>query len=72
MAASRKDYEAIADGLRRTRPVRRDPDSGHERERDQWRHDVDAVARALYDTSGLTPNGNRRFDIDRFVAACEE
>lgn len=70
MATSRKDYEAIADGLARTRP---EPDGTHvtERERVQWRHDVDAIAHALHDTSGLTGNGNRRFDIERFVVACE-
>lgn len=66
MAATRKDYEAVAAGLRRTRP---ESDNGATYL--QWRRDVDAVARVLHDTGGLNVNGNRRFDIDRFVAACE-
>jgi hypothetical protein len=64
MSVSRKDFQAIADGLKRTRPEPGGDDI------EQWRHDVDAVAAALRDVGGLDRNGNRRFDTDRFVAAC--
>jgi hypothetical protein len=65
VAVSRRDFQAIADGLKRTRP------EGHGTQVttatwDQWRHDRDAVAAALHDVAGLNNNGNRRFDIDRF------
>ena len=69
MSASRKDYQAIADALARTRPEADTPSP--QTRRIQWEKDVAAVARALHDTGGLDRNGNRRFDTDRFVAACK-
>lgn len=69
MSVSRRDFQAIADGLARTRPES-DGTQVTERRRDQWQHDVDAVAAALHDVAGLNGNGNRRFDVDRFKAAC--
>jgi hypothetical protein len=71
MAASRKDYEALAAGLARTRPEFDGRFKWYEQALTQWQHDRDAVAAALHETSGLTRNGNRSFDIDRFREACE-
>jgi hypothetical protein len=57
---SRKDYELIAEAFRDTRPMDNasDPNLWN-----QWRADVNRIARALRGT-------NPRFDTARFVTAC--
>lgn len=53
---TRKDFELIADVMKRTRPA-------SAKEREQWMKTVSAMAYSLAST-------NSRFDHDRFVRAC--
>lgn len=69
MATTRRDTDRIAAELGHL--GRGAPTGGTARERTAWRNGfVEAagvVADALYATSGLNVNGNRRFDRDRFL-----
>ncbi len=67
---TRKDYNAIARALADTKPVTFMESDAYLAAVATWVRDVRAVAKALSDLSGFTPNGNRRFDRDRFLAAC--
>ena len=58
MALSRKDFKAIVQELRTTKPI--EPTF-----RRQWRRDCLAVAEALKTT-------NPRFNETKFLGACEE
>jgi hypothetical protein len=73
MTATRKDYEAVASAIHDALwyvP----PDAPGRRAFRPFEAGVQAAAHAVADafasTSGYTPNGNRRFDRERFLAAC--
>lgn len=60
MTMTRRDFEAIADAV----ALRSDSQKEANRV-------AEIIAPALKQQSGLTPNGNRRFDEDRFVTAVQ-
>jgi hypothetical protein len=61
VAMSRKDFEAIADAI-----------NWNTKTRAEARKVVEVIAPALKRSAGLTPNGNSRFDEDKFLAASTE
>lgn len=65
MTTTRKDLARIADAFAQTKP-----ESWNGYGTDQWHADIAAVADALEVTTGFNTNGNRKFDRDRFYAAC--
>jgi hypothetical protein len=74
MTTTRKDLYRIADAFAQskpdTKPEAHEYRAGKLAALEQWLKDVRAVADALEVTTGFTTNGNRRFDRDRFYAAC--
>lgn len=74
---TRKDFEAIAAALADQRPMITGAPLGWQEmdavivdaKIEQWTKTVEAVAKTLSDLSGYTPNGNRRFDRERFMKA---
>ena len=58
-------FDALARALEQQRPAK-----NWENKRQQWEADVAAIAEVCHDASNFTPNGNRAFDMDRFLKAC--
>lgn len=67
---TRKDYILIAAALKSARVSNSIGDPNKALYNNGIDNAVAMLARALKDGSGFDLNGNRRFDTDRFLAAC--
>jgi uncharacterized protein YukE len=65
-------FEAIAATLRAVKPTYRGEggNSPQAAELKQWSETVRAMAELCHESSNFTGNGNRAFDLERFLKAC--